>query len=162
MFPGPNTLHVFKPRSIYKATGGGILEKFGKSAIKTVKKIINKIDAIEVCKIMYFCDKNDKDLVLPEVRKDPKDVCHDCMEFYADVKILAEMNVGKLEKGIEKGCSYITYPVDKWCKESAVIIAKALKKGFSVIDDKLVCKISGFCDLWGEFDSSSSDNWNKL
>ena len=42
MFPGPNTLHVFKPRSIYKATGGGILEKFGKSAIKTVKKIIKK------------------------------------------------------------------------------------------------------------------------
>ena len=75
---------------------------------RTVKKIINKIDAIEVCKIMYFCDKNDKDLILPEVRKDPKDVCHDCTEFYGDVKILAEMNVGKLERGIEKGCNYIT------------------------------------------------------
>lgn len=42
MFPKPSTFHTFKPRNIYKTTGGGALEKLGKAAVKTVRKIIKK------------------------------------------------------------------------------------------------------------------------
>ena len=42
MFPKTDSLHLFKPKAVYKATGGGILEKLGKSGIKTVSKIIKK------------------------------------------------------------------------------------------------------------------------
>lgn len=42
MFPKTDNLHIFKPKNIYNATGGGILQKLGKSTIKTVSRIIKK------------------------------------------------------------------------------------------------------------------------
>lgn len=42
MFPKLSNPHVFKPKSVHKAIGAGALGKLGKTAIKTVQKIIKK------------------------------------------------------------------------------------------------------------------------
>lgn len=42
MFPKTDNLRIFKPKSIYGTTGAGLLQKLGKSTIKTVSRIIKK------------------------------------------------------------------------------------------------------------------------
>ena len=42
MFPKTDNLHVFKPKNIYRTTGSGIIQKLGKSGIKTISKLVKK------------------------------------------------------------------------------------------------------------------------
>lgn len=77
MFPKTDNLHVFKPKNIYRTTGSGIIQKLGKSGIKTIsklvkKKIINKKSAKKSGKKQQNKKKNIKKNSSPKKKKKSK------------------------------------------------------------------------------------------
>lgn len=123
---------------------------------KVIKKIIDKINVIQVCNQVEICTPND-DPVLPDHNSEP---CTDCKTIIHDMKNMAKNQFEAFQNVIRHSCDLIPHPVNDMCKQLAEKFAHEAAASLDHANIEECCGDIGLCSKEeNSYDFSKIYNW---
>lgn len=109
---------------------------------KVIKRIIDKVDIIDICHQVDICNENDNP-ILPNGKGDS---CHDCNNMLQDMQNMAENDFNKFENVIESACDLIPKPVNEMCKKLSRKLAQEAANSLKDANIDECCQDLSLCD----------------
>lgn len=112
---------------------------------KVIKKIIDKVNIIDICHEVDICTVNDHP-VLPTTKGN---TCTDCHSMITDMQDLAKHQFDKFENVISHACDLAPKPINEMCKKMSQKFAEEAAESLKNADINQCCQDISLCDKDG-------------